>query len=66
MIKNFNHQPHKVTKPKTIFPTDDALFKLLYLVMIDATKNRLVKHNTSGLLESRFTYILQIISEDLY
>lgn len=37
-IENFNCQLRKVTKAKTIFPTDDALFKSLYLAMMDATK----------------------------
>ncbi len=37
-IENFNRQLRKVTKSKTIFPTDDALFKSLYLAMVDATK----------------------------
>lgn len=37
-IENFNRQLRKVTKSRTIFPTDDALFKLLYLAMIDITK----------------------------
>lgn len=37
-IENFNRQLRKVTKSKTIFPTDDALFKMLYLSMIDITK----------------------------
>lgn len=37
-IENFNRQLRKVTKSRTIFPTDDALFKLLYLAMMDITK----------------------------
>lgn len=37
-IENFNRQLRKVTKAKTIFPTDDALFKSLYPAMMDATK----------------------------
>ena len=37
-IENFNRQLRKVTKSKTIFPTDDALFKILYLAMMDAIK----------------------------
>ena len=37
-IENFNRQLRKVTKGRTIFPTDDALFKLLYLAMMDITK----------------------------
>ena len=37
-IENFNRQLRKVTKSRSIFPTDDALFKMLYLAMIDITK----------------------------
>ena len=37
-IENFNRQLRKVTKSKTIFPTDDSLFKILYLAMTDITK----------------------------
>jgi putative transposase len=37
-IENFNRQLRKVTKTKTIFPTDDALFKVLYLAMCDITE----------------------------
>jgi transposase-like protein len=37
-IENFNRQLRKVTKTKTIFPTDDSLFKMLYLSMLDITK----------------------------
>lgn len=31
-------QLRKVTKSKTVFPTDDSLLKILYLAMIDITK----------------------------
>lgn len=34
----FNRQLRKVTKSKSVFPTDDSLFKMLYLAMIDITK----------------------------
>lgn len=37
-IENFNRQLRKVTKAKTIFPTDDSLFKSLYLAMCDITE----------------------------
>jgi transposase-like protein len=37
-IENFNRQLRKVTKTRTIFPTDDSLFKILYLAMMDITK----------------------------
>ena len=36
-IEGFNRQLRKVTKNRTVFPTDDALFKLLYLAMLDIT-----------------------------
>lgn len=37
-IESFNRQLRKVTKSKSIFPTDDSLLKMLYLAMIDITK----------------------------
>ena len=37
-IENFNRQLRKVTKSKSVFPTDDALFKSIYLAMRDATE----------------------------
>jgi len=37
-IENFNRQLRKVTKAKSVFPTDDSLLKMLYLAMMDITK----------------------------
>lgn len=37
-IEGFNRQLRKVTKAKTVFPSDDSLLKMLYLAMIDITK----------------------------
>ena len=37
-IEGFNRQLKKVTKSKSVFPTDDGLFKMLYLAMTDITK----------------------------
>jgi len=37
-IENFNRGLRKVTKAKAVFPTDDALFKSIYLAMMDITK----------------------------
>ena len=37
-IEGFNRQLRKVTKTKSVFPTDDSLFKMLYLAMKDITK----------------------------
>ena len=39
-IKGFNCQLRKVTKTKSVFPTDDSLLKMLYLAMMDIAKKR--------------------------
>ena len=36
--EGFNRQLRKVTKSKTVFPSDDSLLKMLYLAMMDITK----------------------------
>ena len=37
-IEGFNRQLCKVTKSKSVFPTDDSLLKMLYLAMMDIAK----------------------------
>ena len=37
-IEGFNRKLRKVTKSKSVFPTDDSLFKMLYLAMMDITE----------------------------
>ncbi len=37
-IEGFNRQLRKVTKSRSVFPTDDSLFKMLYLAMVDIKK----------------------------
>lgn len=37
-IEKFNRQLRKVTKAKSVFPTDDSLLKMPYLAMTDITK----------------------------
>ena len=37
-MEGFNRQLRKVTKSKTVFPSDDSLLKMLYLAMMDITK----------------------------
>ena len=37
-IENFNRQIRKVTKTKSSFPTDDSLFKQLYLIVMDESE----------------------------
>jgi len=38
VIESLNRQYRKVTKNKTVFPTDDSLMKILYLATIHVTK----------------------------
>ena len=37
-IEGFNRQLRKVTKAKSVFPTDESLINMLYLAMMDITK----------------------------
>ena len=37
-IEGFNRQLRKVTKSKTVFPSDDSLLKMLYLATMDITR----------------------------
>ena len=37
-VEGFNRQLRKVTKSKTVFPSDDSLLKMLYLATMDITK----------------------------
>ena len=39
-IEGVNRQLCKVTKSKSVFPTDDSLLKMLHLAMMDITKKR--------------------------
>ncbi|GGD78894.1 hypothetical protein GCM10010911_41240 [Paenibacillus nasutitermitis] len=38
MIEGYHRQLRKVTKGKSIFPTDDALLKMLYLAAMDVVR----------------------------
>lgn len=52
-IENFNRQLRKVTKSKSVFPTDDSLLKMLYLAMIDTTKKWTGKRRDWGVIHSQ-------------
>lgn len=52
-IEGFNRQLRKVTKSKTIFPTDDSLLKMLYLAMIDITKKWTGHRQDWGIIHSQ-------------
>lgn len=52
-IEGFNRQLRKVTKSKTIFPSDDSLLKMLYLAMIDITKKWTGHRKDWGIIHSQ-------------
>jgi len=52
-IENFNRQLRKVTKSKGVFPTDDSLFKMLYLITQDITKKWTTRRRDWGEIYSQ-------------
>ena len=52
-IENFNRQLRKVTKSKSVFPTDDSLMKMLYLAMVDITKKWTGRRKDWGQIHSQ-------------
>ena len=52
-IEGFNRQLRKVTKTRTVFPTDDSLFKILFLAMKDITAKWYGKPHNWGLIISQ-------------
>lgn len=52
-IEGFNRQLRKVTKSKSVFPTDDSLLKMLYLAMMDITKKWTGKQRDWGIIHSQ-------------
>lgn len=52
-IEGFNRQLRKVTKNKSVFPTDDSLLKMLYLAMMDITKKWTGKRKDWGQIHSQ-------------
>ena len=52
-IEGFNRQLRKVTKSKTVFPSDDSLLKMLYLATMDITKKWTGRRRDWGLIHSQ-------------
>ena len=59
-IEGFNRQLRKTSKSRTIFPTDDSLFKLLYLTTMDITQKWTGRRRDWGIIYSQ----LQIFFEE--
>ena len=54
-IEGFNRQLRKVTKAKSVFPTDDSLLKMLYLAMIDITKKWTGRRQNWSMIHAQLT-----------
>lgn len=54
-IESFNHRIRKVTKTKPSFPTDDSLIKLLYLIVMDASKKWTLAYDNWGQILQQLT-----------
>ena len=54
-IEGFNRQLRKVTKSKSVFPTDDSLFKMLYLAMMDITSKWTGRRQDWGTIYSQLS-----------
>ena len=54
LIEGFNRQMRKVSKNKSSFPSEEALLKLLYLVIRNAEKKFLTKVKDWGMVYSQF------------
>lgn len=52
-IEGFNRQLRKVAKSKSIFPTNESLLKMLYLVMMDITRKWTDKRQDWGIIHSQ-------------
>lgn len=59
-IEGFNRQLRKVTKSKTVFPSDSSLLKMLYLATMDITKKWTGRRQDWGEIRSQ----LEIFFED--
>lgn len=48
-----HYHVRKVTKAKSVFPTDDSLFKMLYLAMMDITRKRTGRRQDWSLIHAQ-------------
>ncbi|EJY56438.1 transposase mutator type [Alicyclobacillus hesperidum URH17-3-68] len=55
LIEGYHRQLRKVTKGKSIFPTDDSLTKMLYLATMEVTKRWTMRVQNWGQILSQLT-----------
>ena len=67
MIESFHRQLRKVTKSKSIFPTDESLLKMLYLATMDVSRKWNSKVSNWGMILSQFTiYFENRLKDTIY
>jgi putative transposase len=54
-IENFNRSIRKVTKTKSSFPSDDSLFKILYLIVMDTSEKWTMPIPNWGIILNQLT-----------
>lgn len=59
VIEGFHRQLRKPTKSKSVFPSDESLLKMLYLVTMDVTKKWTLKVQNWGLILSQFVIFFE-------
>ena len=52
-MEGFKRQLRKVTKAKSVVPTDDSLLKMLYLAMMNITKKWTGRRQDWGLIHAQ-------------
>ena len=65
MIESFHRQLRKVTKSKSIFPTDESLLKMLYLATMDVSRKWNSKVSNWGMILSQFTIYFEDRLKDI-
>ena len=53
--EGFNRQLRKVTKSKSVFPTDDRLLKMLYPAIMDITEKRIGRRQDWSRIHARLS-----------
>lgn len=66
LVKRCNRQLRKVTKSKTVFPSDDSLLKMLYLAMMDITKKWTGHRQNWGQIHSQLEIFFEERLSGLY
>lgn len=55
IIESYHRQLRKVTKSKSVFPTDDALLKMLYLATMDVTRKWTTRVKNWAIILAQFS-----------